>query len=208
MNWLTELENHRGIVAILRGVRPDEVEAIAEELITAGITLIEVPLNSPDPFESIARLIELARGRALVGAGTVLTTEAVERLSGLGSQLVISPNTNTDVIRLTRELGMFSMPGVFTPTDAFNALDAGAQVLKFFPADMLGASGIAGIKAVLPPETEIAAVGGVDENSFATYRAKGVHNFGIGGTLYKPGRSAVEIGHIAKKLVTAFDAAS
>lgn len=207
MTGLHKLKNHRGIVAILRGVRPDEVEAIAEELIASGITLIEVPLNSPDPFESITRLIKLADGRALVGAGTVLTTEAVERLAELGSQLVISPNTNTDVIRRTRELGMFSMPGVFTPTDAFNALDAGAQVLKFFPADMLGASGIAGVKAVLPVGTEIAAVGGVDENSFSDYRAKGIHNFGIGGTLYKPGRSAGEIAQIAKKLVAAFDAA-
>lgn len=208
MNWLKELKNHRGIVAILRGVRPDEVEAIAEELIASGITLIEVPLNSPDPFDSIARLVKLADGRALVGAGTVLTVEAVERLSEMGSKLVISPNTNTDVIRRTRASGMFSMPGVFTPTDAFNALDAGAQVLKFFPADMLGASGIAGIKAVLPVGTEIAAVGGVDENAFADYRTKGIHNFGIGGTLYKPGRSADEIGQIARRLVTAFDSAA
>ena len=182
MNWLTELKNHRGIIAILRGVRPDEVEAIAEELIAAGITLIDVPLNSPDPFDSIARLVKLADGRAFVGAGTVLTVEAVERLAKLGSQLVISPNTNTDVIRRTRELDMFSMPGVFTATDAFNALDAGAQVLKFFPADILGASGIAGIKAVLPSETETAAVGGVGEKSFAEYRAKGIQNFGIGST--------------------------
>lgn len=208
MNWLNELKNHRGIVAILRGVRPDEVEAIAEELIRTGITLIEVPLNSPNPFDSISRLIELSRGRALVGAGTVLTVEAVERLSKLGSQLVISPNTNTDVIRRTRELDMFSMPGVFTATEAFNALDAGAQVLKFFPSDMLGASGIAGIKAVLPAGTELAAVGGVDESSFAAYRAKGIHNFGIGGTLYKPSRGAEEIGQIAEKLVTAFDSAT
>lgn len=207
MNWLTELKNHRGIIAILRGVRPDEVEAIAEELISAGITLIEVPLNSPDPFDSIARLVKLANGRALVGAGTVLTTDAVERLAKLGSQLVISPNTNTDVIRRTRELDMFSMPGVFTATDAFNALDAGAQVLKFFPADILGASGIAGIKAVLPSGTETAAVGGVSENSFAEYRAKGIQNFGIGSTLYKSGRSVGDIGQIAIKLVAAFDAA-
>lgn len=208
MNWLKELKNHRGIVAILRGIRPDEVEAIAEELIASGITLIEVPLNSPDPFDSIARLVDFGRGRALVGAGTVLTVEAVERLSELGSQLVISPNANADVIRRTRALGMFSMPGVFTATEAFCALDAGAQVLKFFPADMLGASGIAGVKAVLPADTEIAAVGGVGESSFADYRAKGIHNFGVGGTLYRPGRKADEIGQIARGLVTAFDAAS
>lgn len=208
MNWLNELKKHRGIVAILRGVRPDEVEAIAEELIAKGITLIEVPLNSPDPYDSIERLIKLAKGRALVGAGTVLNTEAVEQLSDLGSQLVISPNTNTDVIRRTRELNMFSMPGVFTATDAFNALDAGAQMLKFFPADILGPAGISGVKAVLPVGTEIAAVGGVGEGSFAGYRAKGIHNFGIGGTLYKPGRGINEIGQIAKKLVTAFDAAA
>lgn len=207
MNWLTELKNHRGIIAILRGVRPQEVEAIAEQLISAGITLIEVPLNSPNPFDSIARLVRLADGRALVGAGTVLTVEAVERLSDLGSQLVISPNTNTDVIRRTREMDMFSMPGVFTATDAFNALDAGAQVLKFFPADVLGASGIAGIKAVLPADTETAAVGGVGANSFAEYRAKGIHNFGIGSTLYKPGHSVEEIGAVARNLVEAFDAA-
>jgi 2-dehydro-3-deoxyphosphogalactonate aldolase len=207
MNWLNELKKHRGMIAILRGVRPDEVEGIAEQLIAAGITLIEVPLNSPDPFDSIARLVKLADGRALVGAGTVLTTEAVERLSDLGSQLVISPNTNMSVIRRTRERDMFSMPGVFTATDSFNALEAGAQVMKFFPADILGAGGISGIKAVLPPDTEIAAVGGVGEQSFAEYRAKGIQNFGIGSTLYKPGRGAEEVGEIARKLVTAFDAA-
>lgn len=207
MNWLNELKEHRGLIAILRGVRPDEVEDVAEQLIAAGITLIEVPLNSPDPFDSIARLVKVAEGRALVGAGTVLTTEAVERLSELGSQLVISPNTNIGVIRRTRELDMFSMPGVFTATDAFSALEAGAQVLKFFPSDILGAAGISGIKAVLPPDTAIAAVGGVGEHSFAEYRAKGVHNFGIGSTLYKPGRGAEDVGKIARKLVTAFDAA-
>lgn len=208
MNWLDEFAKHRSIVAILRGVEPHEVEAITETLIEAGITLIEVPLNSPQPFDSIEKLVKLSNGRALVGAGTVLTTENVDRLADIGSQIVVSPNTNPDVIRHSRKHDMFSMPGVFTATDAFNALDAGAHVLKFFPADSLGPSGISGIKAVLPKETHLAAVGGVDETSFATYRAKGIHGFGIGGTLYKPGRSVSEIGEIARKLVTAFDKAS
>lgn len=208
MNWLDEFAKHRSIVAILRGVEPHEVEAITETLIEAGITLIEVPLNSPQPFDSIEKLVKLSNGRALVGAGTVLTTENVDRLADIGSQIVVSPNTNPDVIRHSRKHDMFSMPGVFTATDAFNALDAGAHVLKFFPADSLGPSGISGIKAVLPKETHLAAVGGVDETSFGPYRAKGIHGFGIGGTLYKPGRSVSEIGEIARKLVVAFDKAS
>lgn len=208
MNWLQEFTRHRGIVAILRGVRPDEVEAIAETLIDAGITLIEVPLNSPDPFDSIARLVKLSAGRALVGAGTVLSAAEVDRLSEIGSQIVISPNTNSEVIRRTRTCDMFSMPGVFTASDAFNALEAGAHVLKFFPADTLGPGGISGIKAVLPAGTPIAAVGGIDEASFAAYRTRDIHGFGIGSTLYKPGRTAHETGRIARKLVAAFDAAA
>lgn len=208
MNWFDEFAKHRSIVAILRGVQPHEVEAITETLIEAGITLIEVPLNSPDPFKSIEKLVKLSNGRALVGAGTVLTTENVDRLADIGSQIVVSPNTNMDVIRQTRKRDMFSMPGVFTATDAFNALDAGAHVLKFFPADSLGPSGISGIKAVLPKDTHLAAVGGVDETSFGPYRSKGIHGFGIGGTLYKPGRSASEIGEIARRLVVAFDNAA
>lgn len=207
MNWFEEYAKHRSIVAILRGIQPSEVEAIAEKLIDAGITLIEVPLNSPEPFDSIEKLVKLTNGRALVGAGTVLTTGHVDRLADIGAQIIVSPNTNTDVIRHARKHDMFSMPGVFTATDAFNALDAGAHVLKFFPADSLGPSGISGIKAVLPKDTHLAAVGGVDEASFAPYRAKGIHGFGIGGTLYKPGRTADEISEISQRLVSAFDKA-
>ncbi len=207
MNWLEQFSEHRGIVAILRGVQPSEIEAIAEALISAGITLIEVPLNSPDPFESVAKLVELGKGRALVGAGTVLNTEQVDKLADLGAQLVVSPNTNPAVIRRTKERGLMSMPGVYTPTDAFNALDAGADVLKFFPADALGPSGLAAVKAVLPKNTVLAAVGGVGEGSFSAYLQKGVTGFGIGGSLYKPGRSIEDISSIAKGLVTALDSA-
>ncbi|MBL4646633.1 MAG: 2-dehydro-3-deoxy-6-phosphogalactonate aldolase [Rhizobiales bacterium] len=207
MNWLEQFSRHRGIIAILRGVQPNEVEDIAEALIAAGITLIEVPLNSPDPFDSIEKLVKLGKDRALVGAGTVLATYQVDKLADIGAQLVVSPNTNSAVIQRTKARGLMSMPGVFTATDAFNALEAGADVLKFFPADSLGPSGLSAVKAVLPKNTVLAAVGGVGESSFSPYLQKGITGFGIGGSLYKPGRSIADVSAIAKGLVAAYDKA-
>jgi 2-dehydro-3-deoxyphosphogalactonate aldolase len=195
----------RSLVAILRGIHPDEILPAVDMLIEAGFTAIEVPLNSPDPFRSIGQAARRAPENCLIGAGTVLTVEDVERLNGAGGRLLVSPNIVPAVIERACRYGMVSMPGVMTPTEAFAALDAGASALKFFPAGVLGAKGIAAIKAVLPAGTEIGAVGGVSERNFAEYAAVGVRTFGLGSSLYKPGMTPAEIGVRARAAVEAYD---
>ena len=197
---------HRSLVAILRGIRPDEAEAALDALIDAGIGVIEVPLNSPDPFKSIAIMVKRAGARALIGAGTVLTAEDARRVALDGGGLVVSPNCDVAVIRATKEAGLISLPGVFTPTEAFTAITAGADGLKFFPADVLGPSGIKGIAAVLPKSIPLFAVGGVDAANLAAFRAGGVAGFGVGSNLFKPGMSAAEIAGRARMMVAAYDA--
>lgn len=199
---------HRPLVAILRGVKPDEVEAIFEVLVAAGVTLIEVPLNSPDPFDSIGRLARISAGRALVGAGTVLTAQEVDAVKDVGGQIVVSPNANAAVIRRTKELRLLSFPGVFTPSEAFAAIDAGADALKFFPAELIGSAGIRAIKAVLPPALPVLAVGGAGASNFGEFLKAGCAGFGIGSSLYKVGFDAAEVGRRAVEIVTAFDAAA
>lgn len=199
---------HRPLVAILRGVKPDEVEAIFEALVAAGITLIEVPLNSPDPFNSIGRLARISAGRALVGAGTVLTAQEVDAVKDVGGQIVVSPNANAAVIRRTKELRLLSFPGVFTPSEAFAAIDAGADALKFFPAELIGSAGIRAIKAVLPPALPVLAVGGAGASNFGEFLKAGCAGFGIGSSLYKIGFDAAEVSRRAVEIVTAFDAAA
>jgi 2-dehydro-3-deoxyphosphogalactonate aldolase len=197
----------REIIAILRGVQPHEAVAITEALIAAGITRIEVPLNSPDPFESIARMIAQAGDSATIGAGTVLDTQAVARLAGIGAGMVVSPDTNADVIAATKAHGMASYPGVFTATECFNALRHGADGLKFFPAFKLGLDGFKALSAVLPPTVATYAVGGVGPADFADWRAAGITGFGLGSTLYKPGYDAARVGDMAAEVVAAYDAA-
>jgi 2-dehydro-3-deoxyphosphogalactonate aldolase len=153
----------RPLIAILRGVKPEEAEGIVSVLIETGMTAIEIPLNSPEPFRSIDTAVRIAPEHVLIGAGTVLTTEAVERLHDVGGRLLVTPNVDPDVIARARERGMVTMPGVFTATEALLAVKAGASGLKFFPASVLGASGISAIRAVLPPDSTIAAVGGVSD---------------------------------------------
>ncbi|HVK90612.1 MAG TPA: 2-dehydro-3-deoxy-6-phosphogalactonate aldolase, partial [Mycoplana sp.] len=153
----------RPLIAILRGLKPAETEGVVGALIEAGFTAIEIPLNSPDPFRSIEIAVKMAPKACLIGAGTVLTTEQVERLEAVGGRLMVSPNVEAAVISLAASKGMVTMPGVFTPTEALAAAGAGATGLKFFPASVLGPAGIKAIRAVLPPELEIAAVGGVSE---------------------------------------------
>lgn len=199
---------HRPLVAILRGVKPDEVEAIFEVLVAAGITLIEVPLNSPEPFVSIGKLARLSAGRALVGAGTVLTEDEVVAVKDVGGQIVVSPNANSAVIRRTKELRLLSFPGVFTPSEAFAAIDAGADALKFFPAELIGPGGIRAIKAVLPPALPVLAVGGAGASNFGEFLKAGCAGFGIGSSLYKVGFDAGEVARRAGEIVTAFDAAA
>ena len=192
------------IIAILRGIKPEEADAAFDALLAAGITLIEVPLNSPDPFVSIERMVKRAAGRAKVGAGTVLTEEQVQGVKDVGGEIIVSPNADAAVIRKTKALRMESYPGVFTPTEAFAALAAGADALKFFPAELIGTSGIKAMKAVLPKHVPVLAVGGANESNFAEYIQAGCAGFGIGSNIYKPGMTATEIGERAAKLVAAF----
>jgi 2-dehydro-3-deoxyphosphogalactonate aldolase len=198
---------HRPLIAILRGIKPEEAEAVLEALITAGIGLIEVPLNSPDPFTSIAVMAGRARGRARVGAGTVLTVAEVAKVKAAGGQIVVSPNRDDAVIRATKVAGLDSYPGVFTATEALGALGAGADALKFFPADVLGAAGVKAISAILPKGPPLLAVGGVDAGNIPTWLKAGVAGFGIGSSLYKPGMSAAEVEATASAMVAAYDAA-
>lgn len=197
----------RPLVAILRGIKPEETQAIVSALIETGFTAIEIPLNSPEPFRSIEMAVRLAPANVLVGAGTVLSTEAVERLGDIGGRLVVSPNVDPEVIARAASRGMVTMPGVFTATEALLAAKAGASSLKFFPASVLGASGITAIRAVLPPEPMIAAVGGVSDKHFADYVGAGIYAFGLGSSLYKPGMTAAEIGRRAKATIGAYDLA-
>lgn len=195
------------LIAILRGIKPEETHAIVSALIEAGLTAIEIPLNSPDPFRSIKTAVKLAPANCLIGAGTVLTTAQVETLHGVGGRLMVSPNVNPAVISLAAEKGMVTMPGVFTPTEALAAAEAGATGLKFFPASVLGPAGISAIRAVLPTHLEIAAVGGVSEVNFADYAKIGIRSFGLGSSLYKIGMTAAEVSERAKATIKAYDAA-
>ncbi|UWR45875.1 2-dehydro-3-deoxy-6-phosphogalactonate aldolase [Phaeobacter inhibens] len=195
----------RNIIAILRGLRPEEARAMTDALIAAGITKIEVPLNSPHPYDSIAAMLDQAKGRATVGAGTVLNTDAVAQLSAMGAQMVISPDCNPDVIRAAKAAGMLSYPGVFTASECFSALRAGADGLKFFPAFKLGLDGFSALKAVLPADAETYAVGGAGPADFADWQKAGITGFGIGSSLYKPGRTVEDVARLAAETVAAYD---
>lgn len=197
----------RPLVAILRGVGPDEVEGIVETLIDTGFEMIEVPLNSPDPFASIARICRRFGKETLIGAGTVLTTDDCARVADVGGRLMVSPNVDVEVLAMAAHCGMVTMPGVFSPTEALLALRAGASALKFFPASVLGPSGIAAIRAVLPGDAVIGAVGGVSDRNFADYVAAGIQAFGLGSSLYKPGMSAAEVKATAQTSIAAYDRA-
>ena len=197
----------RGLVAILRGLRPEEAEAIVGALIEEGLEAIEIPLNSPDPFASIEAAARLAPPGVLIGAGTVLTVEEVDLLNYAGGRLMVSPNVDAAVISRAARHGMVTMPGVLTPTEAFAALKAGASGLKFFPANLLGPSIIQAISVVLPPGTVVGAVGGVGEEEFAAYSRAGIRTFGLGSSLYRPGATATEVRAKARAMVAAYDAA-
>jgi 2-dehydro-3-deoxyphosphogalactonate aldolase len=196
----------RNLIAILRGVTPAEGVEIGAALVASGFDAIEVPLNSPDPLDTIGRMVDALPGHVLIGAGTVLTGEQVAAVQGVGGRLIVSPNFDPAVVGAAVRSGMVSMPGVFTPTEAFGALAAGASGLKFFPASVLGAAGIAAIRTVLPPGVALGAVGGVSDEAFAAYAAIGVTVFGLGSSLYKPGFNAAKVQTRARAAVAAYDA--
>jgi len=196
----------RGLVAILRGLRPDEALDVGRAVYDAGIEAIEVPLNSPDPFRSIALLVRELPKSALLGAGTVLTPDDVDALNDAGGRLLVSPNIDAEVMQQAAKHGMVTMPGVFTPSEAFLAIKLGASALKFFPASVLGAKGISAIKAVLPRDAALGAVGGVSDTDFADYAKVGVTVFGLGSSLYAAGMTAEEVGKRARAAVAAYDA--
>ncbi len=195
----------REIIAILRGITPPEATAITEALIAAGITRIEVPLNSPDPYDSIKAMLDGFGGQATIGAGTVLAPEEVLRLAQMGAHMIVSPDCNQRVIMATKKAGLLSYPGVMTPTEAFTALRTGADGIKLFPGSLIGPEGLKAIAAVLPKGTKTYAVGGVGPANFAEWFAAGATGFGIGTALYAPGRSASDVAARARDMVAAYD---
>lgn len=196
----------RNIIGIFRGIKPDECEAIVRGAIEAGITTIEVPLNSPQPFDSIARLVGAFGDKATVGAGTVLSDVEVRDAAKAGSRIIVSPNYNEGVVRETKKLGLESWPGVLTPSECFAALNTGADGIKLFPCSVLGPAGVQAMRAALPSNLRLYAVGGAGPKNFKEWRAAGIDGFGIGSALYKPGDSAAKVAAAAREIVAAYDA--
>jgi len=190
------------LVAILRGLRPAEAVPVGQALLSTGWTLIEVPLNSPQPLDSIAALAA-ACPQALVGAGTVLSVEDVRHVQAAGGQLIVSPNFNPAVVREAVRLGLVCLPGVMTASEAFAALECGATGLKIFPAEMITPAVLKALRAVLPAATRVLPVGGITPDNMAAYFAAGASGFGIGSALYKPGMAAAEVAENATKFIAA-----
>lgn len=194
------------LVAILRGVRPDEVEAIADALYAEGFRVIEVPLNSPQALDSIGRLARRMPADALIGAGTVLSTEAVAEVEAAGGRLIVMPHADTAVIRAAKQRGLACIPGAATPTEAFAAVQAGADALKLFPAELVTPTVLKAMRAVLPRELRLLPVGGITPETMAVYRQAGAAGFGLGSALYSPGMAADDVGRRARAFVQAWGA--
>ncbi|WP_230769324.1 2-dehydro-3-deoxy-6-phosphogalactonate aldolase [Sphingomonas sp. Leaf4] len=194
------------LVAILRGVQPHEVDAIGDALLDAGFTIVEVPLNSPDPYESITRLSQRLAGYAVVGAGTVLTLDQVGQVEAAGGTLIISPNANPAVIAAAADRGLVAMPGIATPTEAFAALEAGAAALKLFPAEAASPAVMKAMRAVLPRDVRMLPVGGIVPSVLADWHKAGAAGYGLGSALYVPGMDAETVGERARAFVAAWKA--
>ncbi|MEX0280911.1 MAG: 2-dehydro-3-deoxy-6-phosphogalactonate aldolase [Arenibacterium sp.] len=191
------------LIAILRGLKPEDAGPVSDVLFNAGFRIIEVPLNSPDPLVSIAQISNTYGGQAVVGAGTVLTVDQVSAVAEAGGRLIVSPNMNPDVGRAAVARGLYWCPGVMTPSEAFAALEIGASVLKIFPAEMVPPPAIAAMRAVLPPDAAIAAVGGITPETMAPYNRSGVNGFGLGSALFKPEYSLDDIARRAEAFISA-----
>lgn len=194
------------LVAILRGITPDQALPVGQALVDAGFSLIEVPLNSPDPLRSIEALARAFGARCLVGAGTVLSSAQVNEVAQAGGRLIVMPHSDAAVIRAAKALGLFCAPGVATPTEAFAALDAGADALKLFPAELIGPAVLKALRAVLPKAVPCLPVGGITPQGMAAYVAAGASGFGLGSALYKPGDSALQVRASADAFVSAWRA--
>ncbi|HEY3848587.1 MAG TPA: 2-dehydro-3-deoxy-6-phosphogalactonate aldolase [Acetobacteraceae bacterium] len=200
-DWLARC----ALVAILRGVKPEEVEAIAEALEANGIAIVEVPLNSPRPLESIARLARGFGARLLIGAGTVMTPAQVREIAAAGGRLIVTPHADARVTHAAKQHGLLAVPGFFTPAEAFAMLEAGADGLKLFPAEAASPAVLRSLRAVLPTGTAVLPVGGIDASNMAGWHAAGAAGFGIGSAIYKPGDSAETVAAKARALVAALD---
>ena len=198
----------RNLIAILRGLTPADAEGVGQALVDAGITMIEVPLNSPQPLASIATLQARFGRCARIGAGTVLDIAQVHEVAATGATLIVSPNCDPAVIRASKTAGLTSYPGVMTPTEAFAAIAAGADALKLFPGELIGPVGLRAMRAVLPPDMPLFAVGGVTAQNMAEWRRAGAAGFGIGSALYRPGDSAATVAEKARQIVAAWDASA
>lgn len=196
------------LIAILRGLKTAEAPAALEALLGAGFVMIEVPLNSPEPFATLATMRRLAPAEVLIGAGTVLTKEDVSRVAEAGGDLVVSPNFDVDVVATTKRLGLISLPGVATPSEAFAALKAGADGLKAFPAEAIGPTIVKAWRAVIPADIPILPVGGITPDAMASFVKAGATGFGLGSALYKPEIDAARLAERARAFVNAWRALS
>jgi 2-dehydro-3-deoxyphosphogalactonate aldolase len=206
MSTLASWLERSPLVAILRGVKPEEVVGIAEDLIAAGLLIIEVPLNSPEPLESIRRLAAACGERALVGAGTVMRAEEVDAIAAAGGRLIVTPHAQAQVVRRAKERGLLAVPGFFTPGEAFAMIDAGADGLKLFPAEAASPKVLGALRAVLPKTMPVLPVGGIDAANIPAWRKAGANGFGIGSALYKPGLDRAAVAAKAHALMAALKA--